>query len=187
MRSLNCPNCVLPLRVCFVAAGPASPIELDRCSGCGRFWFDGGELERASGRTFISRMRGTPGTAQCIACQGPTHNVLLNGEILVEECEQCRGMLLEPRDIELISGKPLAEAKPPPPIRIQPNTSMSFSFNCDQCQKRVDGAKPRQLDDVWLCQRCESAAGPIQPIGESARRSRTAWAFKLLDFLFDDP
>jgi Zn-finger nucleic acid-binding protein len=96
------------------------PIELDRCPKCRRVWFDVPELERAVGRTYLSRLEGTPSPRACPACRSEMIDTLVGGEMTVEQCTKCRGALVDTDQLKALSGGPLIEHVPPLPPRRHP-------------------------------------------------------------------
>jgi Zn-finger nucleic acid-binding protein len=96
-----------------MARDKGAPVELDRCLTCKRVWFDVPEVERATGRPYLSRLEGTASPRKCPACTGAMNDVLIGGEITVEQCTQCRGALVDPSQLKALSGGPLVEHVPP--------------------------------------------------------------------------
>ena len=164
MRVIDCPECALKMQTFFAAAPDQGlMVELDRCPKCTRLWFDVRELERAVGKSFLPRMKGADASHACPVCKTALHTSLIRGDVPIEECASCSGALLDAHDFELISGKPLAEAKkapaPPPPKQ----KTKLVEFNCARCGQRKPIAEAVQVNGATVCKSCGSKPWPQQP------------------------
>jgi Zn-finger nucleic acid-binding protein len=112
-----------------MARDKGPPVELDRCLTCKRVWFDVPEVERATGRPYLSRLEGTASPRKCPACAGAMTDVLIGGEITVEQCVKCRGVLVDPSQLKALSGGPLIEHVPPLPPGRKPGVNVDLDLS----------------------------------------------------------
>lgn len=130
----NCPKCSSESLVKTLTLGN---IPLDACPGCSGIWFDKGELEalliQSQGGSMpdLNLINPKAEGLDCPRCKSKmTRGGLTNPLLLVDRCQSCGGIWLDPHELELLrkllglSGGPAevkvdrpAPAPVPPPAR----------------------------------------------------------------------
>lgn len=149
--------------------GQRPRIEVDRCGRCGRLWFDKGELERATGGRYLSRLKGGPGPHPCLVCQGATVSTLVAGEVTVEECHGCGCVMLDPKGVSTLLGEPVVEVAPPlpqpvgaPPKKMLSRRTADIEVACERCGDTVKLVDSGNVNGAIVCRSCELAPWPDQ-------------------------
>lgn len=103
---INCPKCNSEKLVETPALGN---IPLDVCPGCSGIWFDKGELE-----ALLAKSQGSPAgsldflnpkesSMNCPRCgKSMSRGGLVNPLLLVDKCEACGGVWLDPNELGLV-------------------------------------------------------------------------------------
>ncbi len=118
---INCPKCSSEALVETPSLGN---IPLDVCPGCSGIWFDKGELEallkqsQGGDSADLSLINPKAEGMLCPRCKNTmSHGGLVNPLLLVDKCEACGGVWLDPRELDLVkkllglSGGPSSEVK----------------------------------------------------------------------------
>ncbi len=118
---INCPKCSSEALVETPAMGN---ISLDVCPGCSGIWFDKGELEallqqsQGGAPADLNLINPKAEGLTCPRCKNKmSHGGLLNPLLLVDRCQSCGGVWLDPRELDLVrkllglSGGPSSEVK----------------------------------------------------------------------------
>jgi len=103
---MNCPRCSSETLVETPALGN---IPLDICPGCSGIWFNKGELEdllkQSQGNSSADLNLINP-KAGCLVCPGCKNQMLRGGLVnpllLVDRCESCGGVWLDPHELRLV-------------------------------------------------------------------------------------
>ncbi len=103
---MDCPKCASETLVETPVLGN---IPLDVCPGCKGIWFDKGELEallkRSQGAAAASLelISPKPGGLACPRCKAAmARGGLVNPLLVVDKCESCGGVWLDPRELDLV-------------------------------------------------------------------------------------
>jgi Zn-finger nucleic acid-binding protein len=80
---------------------PRLRAEVDVCPACGGLWLDAGETEPATGRPMPPPVPQQPSDRSCPVCR-TTLRVAALGRVTVDWCDACRGMYLDPGELETI-------------------------------------------------------------------------------------
>ncbi len=103
---INCPKCSSEALVETPALGN---IPLDVCPGCSGIWFDKGELEallkQSQGGDSADLALINPGAEglECPRCKNKmSRGGLVNPLLLVDRCQSCGGIWLDPRELALV-------------------------------------------------------------------------------------
>jgi Zn-finger nucleic acid-binding protein len=195
MRDIACPQCSVQMQPFFAEAGDGGlKVELDRCPKCERLWFDVRELERAVGKSFLPRLKGADAERSCPVCKLLLGTSLISGDVAVEECGQCGGALLDAHDFQMISGKPLREAKappPPPPPKPKPPPPAAkkpkvVEFTCERCRTKTPISEAGNVNGATVCRKCETKPWPNQPTWYSSAGRGDDPLTELLDDIVDN-
>ncbi len=102
----NCPKCSSEALVETPALGN---IPLDVCPGCSGIWFDKGELEALLKQSQgwdsadFSLINSMPEGLICPRCKNKmSRGGLVNPLLVVDKCEACGGLWLDPHELELV-------------------------------------------------------------------------------------
>lgn len=103
---INCPKCASEALVETPALGN---IPLDVCPGCSGIWFDTGELEallKQSQGLALADFALIKPRADGLVCSRCGNRMsrggLVNPLLLVDKCESCGGIWLDPRELDLV-------------------------------------------------------------------------------------
>ena len=90
---VDCPECAKPMDHLSVEPPGRTRVELDTCASCGGFWFDRGELSRASPQAPAQVVSGTQSALQCPRCKVALYDELLGpAETPAQGCFRCKGV-----------------------------------------------------------------------------------------------
>ena len=102
----NCPKCSSEA---LVATPTLGNIPLDVCPGCSGIWFDKGELEallkqsQGGASADLDLINARAGDLSCPRCKNKmSHGGLVNPLLLVDKCQSCGGVWLDPRELALV-------------------------------------------------------------------------------------
>lgn len=130
-------------------------VELDRCLNCKGMWFDGGELERVSGKQGVPRMTRPQPACRCPACASDLWFASLRGcEALA--CVGCGGCFVT--DAQLQRANTVRPASVPQPV---------MQFICVGCKDRYRVHTGQRVATGLACQRCAPRLPP-PPIPSAA-------------------
>jgi len=132
---INCPKC--PSET-LVESNCLGELPLDHCPACGGIWFDKGELEALLGQSQgsvpadFALISPKPSECQCPRCKKTmSRGGLVNPLLLVDKCQDCGGVWLDPRELDLLkkllgltggpsAGQPVARPAPAPALPAAP-------------------------------------------------------------------
>jgi Zn-finger nucleic acid-binding protein len=143
------------------------------CGFCGSFQFI--ETPAVDGIVVLER----PAAARaCPRCSAPLAKSLLDGDHVVEHCEQCRGLLL-PRSTfaEAVTRRRARESGPPaPPVPIDPR-ELKRVVACPSCRAQMDvhpyyGPGNVVIDNCGRCDLIWLDVGELKQITEAPGRDR---------------
>lgn len=136
---INCPKCSSEALVETPALGN---IPLDVCPGCSGIWFDKGELEallkqsQGGGAADLELINPRADGLPCPRCKDKmARGGLVNPLLVVDKCQSCGGIWLDPRELDLVrkllglSGGPssMVEVARPVPVPVAP-TDLDAKF-----------------------------------------------------------
>ncbi|XXF79049.1 zf-TFIIB domain-containing protein [Myxococcaceae bacterium GXIMD 01537] len=143
MPTRRCPSCAQPMQTLFVER-----VELDRCLRCKATWFDGGELERVSGKQGAPTMTRPQPACRCPGCAGDLWFASLRGcEALA--CVGCGGCFVT--DAQLQRAEKVRPASVPRP---------AMQFVCVGCKDRYAVNTGQPVAAGLACQRCAPRLPP---------------------------
>jgi Zn-finger nucleic acid-binding protein len=113
---MNCPKCRHEL-----AENTLEGIPIHACSSCNGIWFDrerikgylGEALQRSGQSPVLATLREidfTPTDLVCPACQLPSLESIKPHGVEIEQCTGCRGVFLDPGEIDLLSLQSISDA-----------------------------------------------------------------------------
>lgn len=148
MRS--CPGCHSALQIFH-----ARSVEIDRCFFCGGFWFDKGELERASGKKTTQQLLGGTTLRACAAgCSQPLVPAQVR-HIEADVCTGCQGVFVEGEAMDALAGAlPLQR---PPSDPMSRHSGERLMFDCAGCGAELALAEGMTTGRGVACARCYPA------------------------------
>lgn len=126
-------------------------VELDRCLRCKATWFDGGELERVSGKQGTPTMSRPQAACRCPACAGDLWFASLR-HCDVLACVGCGGCLIT--DAQLHRADTRRPTSAPRP---------AMQFICVGCKDRYAITTSQRVATGLACKRCAPSLPPAPP------------------------
>ena len=143
-RARACPDCAVAMHTLLVAGRDGREVELDGCHQCGSLWFDAGEIERVTGRTFSFDPLGATTARHCPACEQPMAAGVSRHGVPVERCAKCQGTFLDVDDLRQMKLK-LERAHARPQVR---------AFVCAGCGGRFEMREGNATAKGLVCRAC---------------------------------
>jgi Zn-finger nucleic acid-binding protein len=126
-------------------------VELERCLRCKATWFDGGELERVSGKQSAPSMKRPQPACRCPACPGDLWFASLR-HCDVLACVGCGGCFVTDAQLQRAgTGRPASAPR------------LAMQFICVRCKDRYAISTGQRVATGLACQRCAPHLPPPPP------------------------